>query len=135
MSIPLSLGFANHARELFFSLVIWMHLHPLGIKPLCPDQCVQCVIHSRKRVGVLSGDAEVIHTKSCAPVFLSTAFCTQERLFEFNVMPFGLCNRPATFQRLVLAGASVQCTWMTLLFLGRRLKSTWLIVFDCGKLI
>jgi len=36
-----------------------------------------------------------------------TAFSTQEGLFEFNVMPFGLCNVPATFQHLmdsVLAG-------------------------------
>ena len=40
-----------------------------------------------------------------------TAFVSRQGLFEFKVMPFGLCNGPATFERLmeiVLAGLNWQ---------------------------
>ena len=40
-----------------------------------------------------------------------TAFTTRHGLFEFQVMAFGLCNAPSTFQRLmefVLAGLQWQ---------------------------
>ena len=41
------------------------------------------------QVGLREGDKE------------KTAFSVNNEMYEFNVMPFGLCNGPATFQRLM----------------------------------
>ena len=57
---------------------------------------------------LLSGNWQVEIAKSDSP---KTAFTTTEGLFEFKVMPFGLCNALTTFQRLVdLVLAGLQWT-------------------------
>ena len=59
-----------------------------------------------------------------------TAFTTPEGLYQFKVMPFGLCNAPATFQRLMgragqalggLNGQIVSFTFDDIIVLGRAL--------------
>ncbi|KAL2098372.1 hypothetical protein ACEWY4_007579 [Coilia grayii] len=45
------------------------------------------------------------------------AFCTPFGLFEFNRMPFGLCNTPGTFQRLMERIFGDECFQSLLLYL------------------
>ena len=50
----------------------------------------------------------------------TTAYVTQDGLFEFKVVPFGLCNAPATFQRLMnLVLTGVQCSQCLVYFTER----------------
>lgn len=53
-----------------------------------------------------------------------TAFCTPFGLFEWNCMPFGLCNAPSTFQRLMQRIFDQQCQSL-LLYLDD------IVVFSC----
>ena len=55
-------------------------------------KCVFCTFDARRGYWQIPLSAE---SKQ------KTVFITHEGLFEFGVMPFGLCNTPATFQKLM----------------------------------
>ncbi|TWW59234.1 Retrovirus-related Pol polyprotein from transposon 17.6 [Takifugu flavidus] len=70
--------------------------HPL---PLI-DDCIDEIGPARyaSKLDLLKGYCQVPLTPRASEI---SAFVTQDSFLQYTVMPFGLCNAPATFQRLV----------------------------------
>lgn len=70
--------------------------HPLPLKDDCIDEIGPATYVSK--LDMLKGYWQVPLTSRAS---LISAFVTPDSFLQYTVMPFGMCNAPATFQRLV----------------------------------
>lgn len=70
--------------------------HPLPLIDDCIDEIGPATYVSK--LDMLKGYWQVPLTKRASDI---SAFVTPDHFLQYTVMPFGLCNAPATFQRLV----------------------------------
>ncbi len=64
------------------------------------DDIIDSVGHAKfvTKIDLMKGYYQVELTRKARPI---SAFITPFGLYEFVVMPFGMCNAPCTFQRLI----------------------------------
>lgn len=80
--------------------------HPLPLTDDCIDEIGPSTYC--KQVGMLKGYWQVPLTSKTSEV---SAFVTPDHFYQYTVMPFGMCNASATFQRLInlILGNVPQC--------------------------